>query len=228
MAEPTKGIINQLFARIRNLGDTPIDVRVRFFYSPFGMGYLHRDFKEIGVTLDTRLEAAGAVGDIVSVSVPWDLSDLTENFGGLWPAPIQDFDHFCVRVVIEEVTAGSDVNTDNNTAQNNFVLVPTRARGRPRTLTFVLANPDKKRSVEARIVTQGLLPGWKLEVKDILQGTLLKDRFHLRAGEKKVVSATVVPSATPDEKKKVHVVDLSLLINGERVGGLSLNLTAPN
>ena len=112
--EPSVGRGNTLVARIRNLGDAPVpNVRVKFFYAPATIG--KPAFKLIGY-MDTTL----TVGQEKVVPIDWDLTNLLDNNNGAWPRPIKDFDHFCVKVVLE---SSADINPKNNQAQNNFVNV---------------------------------------------------------------------------------------------------------
>lgn len=134
-AEPARGRINTLFARVRNLGSTATgDVAVRFLYGPCEPGSTPASLAEIG-TRTIRLAAAGdAAGDDVrTVSVPWDLSDLGFNHGGAWDLPntsavetIAGFEDLCVRVAIE---APDDVNGANNTTLSVFENVPVQEDG---------------------------------------------------------------------------------------------------
>jgi hypothetical protein len=129
-----KGSVNRLVAQIHNIGDQSAnDITVRFHYAPCGFGYQHSDFKLIDQrTIDL---VAGETG---IVEVDWDLTDLGEDYGGLWPHPVGDFDHFCVRV--ELVTNDdNDCNSCNNMAQHNFFNVAT-APGAFSTM-MIVANP---------------------------------------------------------------------------------------
>ena len=224
-AEPSKGRSNALFARVRNLGDTAITgATVTFQYAPFGIG-LPPIFANIG-TATVNLAAAGSAGDVQVVSVPWDLSTLTFNNGGLWdvsstPAveTIADFDHFCVKV---QITAAGDVNPANNVAQNNFGDIPTAAS--PRTARFLVGNPFNK-GVMAQVRISPLLPrGWSVKLGNVPVG----EPFKMKKGEIRLAEATLVGSGDTQELKQDVVVDVSLVVDGVKVSGLSIRLaTAP-
>ena len=61
-------------------------------------------------------------GEEKIVGIDWDLTDLTDTNGGVWPSPISAFTHFCMKV---EVAHPADVNLCNNNAQNNFTRIRT-------------------------------------------------------------------------------------------------------
>jgi Family of unknown function (DUF6055) len=220
-AEPTRGRSNTLFARVRNLGDTPITgATVAFEYAPFGIA-LPPIFASIG-SASVSLAAAGSPGDQQVVSVTWDLSDLTFNNGGLWDVPstpavetTADFDHFCVRV---QTTAAGDVNLSNNSAQNNFGDIPVG--GSPRTARFLVGNPFD-RDVMARIVVSPPLPRpWSVK----LVGVEVGRPFRMKKGEIRLGEATLVGPKKHGKLTRDVVVDLSLVVDGERVSGLSIRL----
>lgn len=113
VVDPLKGQVNRLFARVTNLGDADANgVDVTFFFAPYGAGVSGLAKKTIG-SVPVNVPA----GMAVEAEVPWDLTDLTDTNGGAWPAPLSDFDHFCVTV---EIAFAGDVDPCNNRAQNNF------------------------------------------------------------------------------------------------------------
>jgi hypothetical protein len=132
-AAPLKNQVNRLFARITNIGDAAANgTSVAFSFVPYGAG--------------TGTNAAETIGT-VSVDVPpgmsreaeiaWDLTDLTDTNGGLWPLPLSAFEHFCVKVSISHP---SDVDSCNNDAQNNFGDVGTADGLGDGRLTFLVGN----------------------------------------------------------------------------------------
>lgn len=182
-----KGVINHLVAQVHNIGDSPAaGVTVRFSFSPFGFGYHHEDFQSIG---DQTVNLA--TGETASVAIDWDLTDLTDDFGGVWPRPVGDFDHFCVRVRIIS-DAENDVNTCNNMAQHNFVDVGVHAGAFPETLV-IIANPDRELPARAALRLSSTLPkSWKI----LLDGVAPPKRLSLEGNEKRVVKLGVqVPDA---------------------------------
>ncbi len=225
-AEPSKGIANNLVARIRNLGDAAAsNVTVRFRYMPVGMGFPDSSFALIGTTT-VNLAAAGdtAGGDVALASVNWDLSDLTFNNGGLWDVPstsgvesVGDFDHFCVRVSIEH---SLDANLTNNDVQNNFGNVPSAGTS-GRAQFLVVGGKDELPS-EMRF--SGLPRDWKLDVEGA-KGPVL----FIAPGEMRLVRAAF--SGPPREKlreKQDVVADMSLWTGGQRVSGISFRLAEVN
>jgi bacillolysin len=161
-----KGIVNLLSAQVHNIGDQPAQgVKVRFSYSPCGMGYPPSDFKFIDEkTLDLAAGETQKAGP-----VKWDMTDLKEDYGGIWPAPIDSFDHFCVRVELI-TTSANDVNSCNNVAQNNFFNVGTAQHEEIET-TMVIANPFEDRGAEPVFEVHHSLPAkWKVWFDEIWPG----------------------------------------------------------
>ena len=177
-----KATVNDLVAQVHNIGDQAADgVTVRFFYSPCNAGYHHEDFKQIDEVLVDL-----AAGETRAVHVDWDLTDLTEDFGGLWPQPISDFDHFCVRVEII-TNVENDVNTCNNMAQHNFFDVITHQGAVPET-AMIIANPDKELQAKVTLEIEKTLPsGWQV----LFDGRRVPRAIGLKGGEKRVVKVSV-------------------------------------
>ena len=204
--EPSLGIVNQLFARIHNVGSTTAtNVQVRFYYAPFGMGYPHTHFKLISTLTIPTLNG----GSDMPVQTGWDLSNLNEDNGGLWPYPISSFDHFCVRVEIE---CAGDVNTANNDAQNNFTAVTCSDCG----FNFLIVNP-KKALVNASLSITGLPKGWNLGID--IPGAKNIQEFNLEPNEVKMAQLTLYH---PEEKITVtQDIDVGLNVDGENIGGIT-------
>ena len=119
IVDPQKNQINRLIAVVRYNGTTAANgTLVNFSFSPYGMGYHHEDFKFIGSdTIDVPADGSDVIAE-----VSWDLSDLTDDFGGVWPSPIDNFDHFCIRV---EVVHPNEVYPCDNNCRHNFTNVGT-------------------------------------------------------------------------------------------------------
>ena len=115
-----QGTMNRLRARIRNLGNAAANgATVRFKYAPYFIGLTAAGFKEIAAPTVNFAAARDASGnDLIVVPAQWDLTNPSENNGGIWPMPISAFQHFCVKVNVE---LSADVNQSNNAAQTNFV-----------------------------------------------------------------------------------------------------------
>ena len=220
--EPTKGLSdNRLFAVIRNLGSPAANnVKVSFSYAPYGFVggtlYQHVHFKPIAEVL-VDLEAAGLPSAEKEVEVPWDLGDLSENNGGLWPAPLSYFNHFCVRVVTEHPSG-------NKQTQHNFVNVVGTSPFAP--VSTVIVNNDKK---EARfeLVAPSLPQRWRLNVRGLGEKNLqVSSRggapFTLRPGEERFVTLTLIAG---EEEKVQHSVEVTLLRERQPVGGISFLAT---
>jgi bacillolysin len=211
-----KGVANRLFGQVRNIGDQNAkDVKLRFSYSPFGMGYPHKDFKQIDEkTFDL------AAGEVKKVEVSWDLSDLNEDHGGLWPYPIDKFDHFCVKVEVI-CDASEDVNTCNNMAQSNFVDVPVAEKPSNAGASMIIANPSEDSTSEVKLTVDTTLPkGWKVWFDKITIG----EYFALKPDEKRIVHCYI---EIPDEPLIQEPIDghitafLKGLIPGEIDGRLN-------
>ncbi len=222
VGEPSKGQVNRLFARVRNLGTSPANnVTVRFHFAPYGpwSPASWGNFKEITTVTGINLGPAGSSNASQLIEVPWDLSDLSESNGGAWGGHILgEFDHFCVLVRVE---MPGDANPDNNHAQNNFVNVQT-VFGKPLSLKILVANPAK---TEARgdLVVRGLPEEWKPRFEGIPD----TKGFALKPREFRVVTLTLQPPATKEEDPKPiqRHMDLSLRLGGEVVGGVSFDAT---
>jgi hypothetical protein len=229
--EPSKGTSdNRLFAWIRNLGDSKAQsVRVSFSYSPCGavggVTYQHVHFKPIAEAM-VDLEAKDTPGAEKEVEVSWDLSDLSEDNGGLWPAPLSHWDHFCVRVAVWQ-TGGI---APHAAVQHNFFNIVSSSPFAP--LPIVVANSE--REVKRCSITVRRLPEkWKLLVRGFgervavvyPQGGL---RFALKPGEEKYLTVTVVPG--DDGQSGPVPVEIELLMDEHSVGGMSFmaNRKGPN
>ncbi len=152
VVEPKKNQTNRLIAVVCNQGSaTANGTTVNFYFSPFGMGYRHEDFKFIGSdTIDVPAD-----GSDVQAEVEWDLTDLTDDFGGVWPSPVEDFDHFCMRV---EVVHPDEVYSCDNQCQHNFTNVDTVPdEDGDGVWRFLIANPYP-RPVWAMLHAQSMLP----------------------------------------------------------------------
>lgn len=215
--EPSRGIVNRLYARIHNIGTTnATNVQVTFFYAPYSAGYPHTHFKQIGIPA-TIFNLA--VGGNVPIEVAWDLSNLSEDNGGRWPSPISAFNHFCVRVVIE---CASDVNPGNNEAQNNFTEVLCSDCG----FNFVIANPTAEH-VSASLITSGLPEDWHMNIT--APGIKNIREFGLAPHETKLARLELSHPNVQDEMSKT--IDVGLKLNGELKGGFTfrtVTATAPS
>jgi hypothetical protein len=213
-----KGIINHLRAHVRNLGNASANsVTIRFKYAPIFAGLNESMMKQIG-TVSLNFSAAAGGSDSQIAAIDWDLTDLTDTNGGLWPAPISTFDHFCVQVWVE---FASDINLSNNFAQNNFFDVTTSAAPGNSPLSFLIFGPEKERQEfsEAQVVISKLPEGFRASVA--VKGVDEPQKgFRIRANEARLAEIRFL---APREYKSEHdvVADVTLLLNGKPQGGLS-------
>jgi hypothetical protein len=210
-----KGAVNHLRARVRNLGGAAAPgVTVRFKYAPWFAGITDALLKQIG-TANVNFSPAGGGNDTKIVPIEWDLTDLTDTNGGLWPAPISSFVHFCVKVDVE---LASDVNLSNNSAQNNFVDVPTSSGSAP--FRFLVGNPTEKTS-RVRVRIGRLAPPFGASVK--LEGGGGLEELRLKPREVRVATVRFAIPGRYDGREDV-VANINLSIDGALTGGISARL----
>jgi hypothetical protein len=207
---------NRLFAVVRNIGNTNAqNVKAAFSYCPFGsvgginfFGYF-KLIAEVYFDLSANEEK--------EIEVPWDLSDLSENNGGQWPAPLSNFSNFCVNVLITH----KDSVKPTQLVQHNFKNVISVSQFVPDSI--IVANNDRETKL-CEIVAPKLPSGWRLLVRGLDQGILNINsragaRFKLEPGERKVLTMTIMAGEMGDESTPVEV---SMLMNSSLVGGFSL------
>ncbi len=220
VGEPSKGIKNRLFAKVRNLGTTAANnVTVRFAYAPYGAwGWAsYSDFKEITSVTGVNLTQAGTSDAEKTIEVEWDLRDLSENNGGIWGGyTVGDFDHFCVWVKIEYA---GDSDIGNNDARNNFTNVQT-VFGQPYSLKFIVANP-KKEKMNAELIMKGVPEDWKPSIK----GVENYRKFVLKPKEYRLITLTFTPPLKGASERIRQNVDISLKLNNKIIGGISFVAT---
>ena len=228
-----KGVHNALRARIRNLGNAnATGAVVRFRYAPIYGSVPDSAFKLIG-TATVNVNA----GATTVVPIDWDLTNLSDTNGGIWPQPISAFDHFCARVDIELV---SDINLSNNAAQNNFSNVSTGMG--PLVINFLVGNPFVH-PVKAQIVVPPLPKEFRQKIKD----PVLKLPLAAPAGSAATAPAAINEIALREEELKVGtitltrppksltqhlthdiVVDVNTVVDGKTIGGFSFLLARAN
>ena len=212
--EPSLGISNRLWARIHNIGTTTAtNVLVKFYYAPYSIGYPHTHFKQIGAPVSIPMPITG--GTSIVIETAWDLSNLSEDNGGLWPYPIASFDHFCVRVVID---CAADVNPGNNAAQNNFTAVPCSECG----FNFIIVNPTEEQ-VSASLITSDLPKGWSMSIT--APGIKNIHEFGLAPHETKLAKLRLFHPE--DQDKMNRDVDVGLTLDGDLVGGVTFRAVKP-
>ncbi len=218
-----QGIMNRLRARIRNFGSAAANgATVRFKYAPYFIGLTAAGFKEMGAPMVNFAAARDASGnDLIVVPAQWDLTNPSENNGGIWPMPISAFQHFCVKVDVE---LSADINQSNNAAQTNFVDL-TADCCRP--FRFLVGNPFE-RDITARLVIDPLPKGYsvRLEGGGGEQGNL----FVLRPREIRVATAQFVKPAGFAKLPRTNdvVASISMRVENQIIGGLSARLAKAN
>lgn len=166
--EPLRGQHNRLFVHVRNIGDQQATgVRVRVRYAPYSTTYHHTHFKDIATSASFTLNA----GAEHEVEVDWDMTNLDEDNGGLWPnagglAGIRGYDHFCVRA---EIICESDVNACNNAAQNNFTHVGL-ASGDAHDTAVIITCPTPEGCAGTVVVSKRLPRTWQVNVSGVPVG----------------------------------------------------------
>jgi hypothetical protein len=252
VGEPLKGTAhNRLFAIVRNLGTNAAnDVQVMFSYAPYGVVsgtlYQHVHFKQIGVVY-INLGPAGSPDAEKEIEVQWDLSDLTENNGGLWPATIAFFTHFCVKV---EVNLSGDTDLSNNLTQHNFgnitsssatppiYMLITNADDKAKKAEFITQTAPTKLRLKLRGVDESIqpfsTPMWRKSEKTKKRKTVerkIEERaeevlrfgsLSLRPREERLVTLSILPVEEKQEGREFG--EVALRINDEVVGGVSFKV----
>jgi hypothetical protein len=236
-----KGVINNLQARIRDLGNaSATSAVVRFRYAPWYASIPDSAFKLIG-TVTVNVPTGGATQ---LVPINWDLTNLTDTNGGIWPAPISTFDHFCVRVDIEYP---SDINLSNNDAQTNFFDVAT-GTGPMTPIHFIVGNPlkipanvqivvdklpDQYRGViKAPILSlaQANIGALDRSAKRAVAIPAKRNTLRLEANELRVGTITLTrpPASVTAHLTHDLIVNVSSVVDGKTVGGFSIRLAKAN
>lgn len=214
----SKGVVNLLRARVTNLGTAAAGgVVIRFKYAPWFAGISDAVLKEIGTVTASFPPAGDASGeDIQEIPMNWDLTDLTDTNGGLWPMPISAFQHFCVKASIEFAT---DINTSNNYAQNNFFDVATSGGGTP--IRFLLGNP-LSHTARARLIAPRVPKGYRIKLTKA--AARIGAYFSLNPREIRVVEAAIIGPISSVRPTSDQILDLNLEINKRTVGGISIRV----
>lgn len=219
VGEPSRGVAtNQLFARVTNSGNAPTGgYRVTFSAKPFTTSAV-APAVEVDHVDEPGPLAPGAFHDS---SVTWDLSDTYVQMH--FPSMFWSADHFCVEVAITPAAAPVDVDTTNNSAQNNFVNIPEGVDGVTEAEFFIYNHLDH--AADASLEAQAKTPGWQVRFAGIA------DPARIPLGPKQwlAVTATATPGADAPRARPGQpiVFDVSQKIEGETVGGLTFVLQAP-
>jgi hypothetical protein len=221
--EPTKGLEdNRLFAAIENLGDLPADgVTIKFSYAPWGViGGVDPQlyFKSIATVSSVSFGAHARR----EVEVPWDLSNLSENNGGLWPASIEFFQHFCVQVSIDY---SGDIDTGNNWTQHNYGYVVSRSPFAP--FPVMVTNSENKPK-RYELVAENIPQNWKIRFRGLDQQGQgnFSGLFTLEPGEGKVLTFTIMKEENDQQNRDKEIRDtiyITLRSEGKPIGGISFD-----
>ncbi len=209
-----KGVVNRLRAHVRNLGNaTATSAVIRFKYAPWYAGLTDAQLKEIG----TATLSFGALGTATAdqvAPIDWDLTNLAENNGGVWPLTVGGATHFCVKVSVELM---SDVNQANNNAQTNFFDVTTSL-----SLKFLVGNPFKT-TLPVHIAVSKLPEGFRTTATLLDRDGKAVESMRLRPGEIGVASLRFIRPSKYRAKRDV-VADVNVRVGDQVVGGVSARL----
>jgi hypothetical protein len=209
-----KGIVNLLRARVKNVGDVASSgATITFKYAPWFTGITPAALKTIGTVAQDFTP-----GQTIIVPINWDLTNLSDTNGGLWPAPISAYQHFCVQVTI---TLASDVNQGNNFAQNNFDDVETGFSIFGES-AFLVGNPFE-REVEARLNLK-VPEGYAAR----LIGVPANEPFKLARNEIRLAVLHIDPPKESRAPKTDQIAELDFVIDGANLGGVQLRLAKAN
>ncbi|HXU29406.1 MAG TPA: hypothetical protein VN851_02415, partial [Thermoanaerobaculia bacterium] len=220
--EPSRGITNQLFARITNAGNADAgDYRVTFRAKPYTTSA-----SAPAALIGTRDESGAlAPGAARESQIAWDLSDawVHANFDPMfWSAT-----HFCVQVGIGAAGVPLvDTDLSDNDAQNNFDNIPLSAGvGGVASAEFFIYN-HLDRQAMASLVSNPRESGWNVGFRGIADPA----RIPLGPHQWLPVTAIAAPSADgrQPEKGRPVLIDVSQTIDGTTVGGLTFAVQPPD
>jgi hypothetical protein len=232
--EPTLGsATNRLFVVVKNTGTSGGTLQVSVGFTPYAMvGGVWTQFQyKLISQFPLTLPAAGTPSSEQQAEVQWDLSDLTDTNGGLWPLPLGAFNHFCVQVQLTPGN-GAQSNFSNVISASPFPIVPilvANSDPEPKTFEIVATLPERwalrLRGLEhARDDTDKDRDkdreneGVKREDKALSSDARVK--FTLDAGEERLVTLSIV--RPEGHQKEPQHLTLGLIADGKLVGGLTL------
>lgn len=184
---------NNVYCRVRNIGDqSATNIQVRFYYAKAGTG------------ITTWLPVTDKNGTVQVLS-PGSLSAGQSNFpdsaqnsppssaGIKWFIPQlaagETVDHFCLKA---EVTSSNDVNIHNNQVQSNIAYTPYTPLGF--SMAFNVGNPSGENVPLELHVTSSLPKGWKVNIKESIEG------LQLKPGEEKTLNLVLDMPAEADKQ----------------------------
>lgn len=213
---------NQLFVVVTNTGTTSGTTQVTVGFTPYAMvGGVWTQFQfELIAQYPVTLGPAGSPTGQLQTEVQWDLSDVGDTNGGLWPAPLGSFNHLCVQV---QLTPGNSTqsNFSNVISASPFPIIPllvVNSDPEPRTYEIVAQQLPDKWSLNLR-GTAANVASTKREERRVSRDDSVK--ITLQAGEERFLTFTIVqPEGQLREKQ---LITLGLMADGKLVGGITLN-----
>ncbi len=219
--EPEIGVAdNRLFVVVTNNGNAAGTTQVTVGFTPYAMvggTWTQFQFEQIA-QYSVTLGPSGSPTGQLQTEVQWDLSDVTDTNGGLWPYPLGAFNHLCVEVQL----------TPGNATQSNFGNVIS-ASPFPTVALLVVNSEPEPRTYE--IVAQHLPEKWFLNLRGTEKPREEKKarpisrnetvKVTLEAGEERFVTFAI--TRPEGEFKQGQLITLGLLADGKLVGGITLN-----
>lgn len=208
---------NKLFARITNRGNIASgSFAVKFSFVPFTTNSGGAQVAGPEMTIAEVSQTSLGAGAVRAVGVDWNLTSLPPEF--------QQTAHFCVKVAITPLLAPgtllqtADINRCNNFAQTNFTNV-VQVMDSSFKISFFVRN-HLNLVVNSALQVTGLPDGWKIT----FAGLPTPQNFQLQAQEGKLVQAVVELGGRFNAA--TQQIGISQEINGEIVGGISINVEA--
>ncbi len=224
--EPTLGSAdNRLFVVVKNTGAVGGTLMVSVGFTPYSMvGGVWTQFQyELISQFPLTLPASGTPSSEQQTEVQWDLSNLSDTNGGLWPLPLGAFNHFCVEVQLTPGN-GTQSNFSNVVSASPFPIVPLLvANSDPVPRTFeIVANLPERWALRLRgLERSNDDKEGNVKREDKALGADAKVKFTLEAGEERFVTVAIV--RPEGQQKEPQQLTLGLFADGKPVGGLTLN-----
>jgi hypothetical protein len=214
--EPEIGVANnRLFVVVTNTGSTAGSTQVTVGFTPYAMiggSFTQFQFKQIA-QYSVSLGPSGSATAQLQTEVQWDLSDVSDTNGGLWPLPLGAFNHLCVQVQL----------TPGNWTQSNFSNVIAAS---PLPIVPVLVVNSDPKPTTYEIVAQNLPEKWSLRLGGARKepiGVGNKVEITLGPGEERLVTLVIDHPEGSLTEKKNQLVTVGLMADGKTVGGITLS-----
>jgi len=221
---------NRLFVVVTNKGSESGSTEVTVTFTPYAMvGGVWTQFQFEQITkFSINLGPSGSPTGQLQTEVQWDLSDVTDTNGGLWPIPLGAFTHLCVQVQLTPGN-GTQSNFGNVISASPFPVVPLLlvnsdpeprtyeilAQQLPKVLSLHLRGIEKQREEKEKSSTASA----KREERTIALSEKIK--ITLEPGEERFLTLSITqPHGKAMEQQ---FITLGLLFEGKLVGGITLN-----